>query len=118
MTGTPKGVIMSTLQLAKKPGGLQQIFRLLQTEYHIVKEDKWDDEVWGVIANERQCPVTKLFFLFAETDGWIADSVRDHLIKTRAWTDQPGHANRPIMEIDRTGIPHAFSIRKLIVNLM
>lgn len=77
-----------------------------------ITEDKWDDEIWGVAAEEEGEEKTKLVFLFGTGDHWVKDETRDALIKARAGRD--GVAG-PVMEVDGSGIPHGFCISKLRV---
>lgn len=90
-----------------------------------VTDDKWANDLWGArplqeaasdAMGERPAARTKLYFYWGENDHWIARSTRDTLIRTRGRTKSSrraslGEESKPLMEIDRQGVPHGFCIR-------
>ncbi|KAK1052503.1 hypothetical protein LTR12_015700 [Friedmanniomyces endolithicus] len=62
-------------------------------------------------------PLTRLYFYWSADDHWVAASTRDQLIATRGRNGSGkgavsslGEACKPVMEIDKHGIPHAFPV--------
>jgi len=62
-------------------------------------------------------PLTRLYFYWSADDHWVAASTRDQLIAARGRNgggnggiSSLGEACKPVMEIDRYGIPHAFPV--------
>jgi hypothetical protein len=105
------------------------------TEMNIIKSDRWDAEIWGAaIPSSAKAPPAKLAFLFADKDHWVANSTRDGLISRRGRLYQKGESQcqsphhsqgpdalpsppatddwKPLMEVDRTGLVHAFCISR------
>lgn len=76
-----------------------------------ITSDKWDDELWGAVNDQADgCSKTKLYFLFGSDDHWVANETRDALIAARGHTDGSDDKNKPVMETDLEGVPHAFCI--------
>lgn len=89
-------------------------------EMRSITQDRWDERVWGAsnscssAASGSASP--KLFFLFGRNDHWVADSTRDDLIAARAYREGEEDGRwKPKMEVDETGLPHGFCIRKFNV---
>ena len=91
-------------------------------------DDKWTDELWGVQTLRDAAPAdvsvgtiapaarTKLYFYWGQNDHWVAQSTRNELIRTRGRSRNGrrgslGGKHKPLMEIDRHGVPHGFCIR-------
>ena len=88
---------------------------LARDEMRVIGEDGWEEEVWGVVGEGKMGEGTVqkekgpwLRFLFGRDDHWVADEVRDGLMKRRA-----GGEGGVKMEIDEEGIPHSFCISEL-----
>ncbi|GAM86714.1 hypothetical protein ANO11243_047330 [Dothideomycetidae sp. 11243] len=112
ITGMPDEAAATTFRFLRSPNGIHQALHMLRFELAQMTIDKWDDEIWGVsesLSNPRD--KTKLFFYFADHDHWVANDTRDQLIAARASSAKMGEEDRPEMEVDRTGLPHAFCIR-------
>lgn len=117
ITGMPDDPANTTLKFLRSPMGIHQAIHLLRFELAAMTTDKWDDEIWGVTtADEKRanCTKTKLFFYFAQEDHWVAKHSRDQLIAARASTGKPDEEGRPRMEIDTTGIAHAFCLSEYL----
>ncbi|KAG8623740.1 hypothetical protein KVT40_008716 [Elsinoe batatas] len=110
VTGQPRDAASTTTSFLQSPHGVQQALTLARHELVDISVDKWDDEIWGVVAPASGTK-TKLFLYFAEEDHWIADETRDQIIAARAYSGKVGEEDRPFMEIDTNGVPHDFCIR-------
>jgi len=91
--------------------------------------DRWSDDLWGagpvpkaasaILTDSNVTRRPKLYFYWARNDHWVANTTRNHLIKTRGRKarnsgsppSSPGDENKPLMEIDKHGIPHGFCIK-------
>ena len=91
-------------------------------------DDKWTNELWGAHALHEATSAAiiegtvttvsspKLYFYWGQNDHWVAQSTRNELIRTRGRTsggrrDNAGEGSKPLMEIDKNGVPHGFCIR-------
>ncbi|KAF2157964.1 hypothetical protein K461DRAFT_317978 [Myriangium duriaei CBS 260.36] len=111
VTGMPDEAAQTTFEFLRSPRGVHQALHLLRFELAQMTTDKWDDEIWGVVEPAGGRGRTKLFFCFADDDHWVASETRDQLIAARAWSGNAGEEDRPEMEIDSMGLPHAFCLR-------
>jgi len=119
-----------TAAFLKSPLGVRQALYMAKYEMRQMADaDRWSDDIWGAptavsptIAVQRRRGTPKLFFYWGEDDHWVANTTRDALIGERAAArtlpDKTGikhggrpHDSRPVMEIDRRGIPHGFCVR-------
>lgn len=95
--------------------GLQQMLALARDELVHISTDKWDDDIWGIVAADaaatKNAQTAKLFLYFLEKDSWIADETRDMIVAARASTGKPGEEDKPFMEIDDNGVLHDFVSR-------
>ena len=83
-----------------------------------IVHDKWQDDLWGrdlldeqvmgQWSGSTQAERLNLFFLWGQHDHWVDNLIRDKLISTRAWRGGKEKDSRPWMEIDRSGLRHAF----------
>ncbi|KAF2008809.1 hypothetical protein BU24DRAFT_402604 [Aaosphaeria arxii CBS 175.79] len=83
--GFPADAARTTAGFLKSKGGVRQALFMARDEMVEIGEDKWGEEVWGAVSatagKRKGGPVLK--FLFAREDHWIADEVRDGIIKAR-----------------------------------
>lgn len=83
-------------------------------EMREITEDRWGDDIWGTSSPSDGHQSPYLYFLFGRKDYWVADRTRDALITARHTWDIAGRSHgvrgRVKMEIDDTGVPHAFCI--------
>ncbi|KAF2218785.1 hypothetical protein BDZ85DRAFT_65056 [Elsinoe ampelina] len=110
VTGQPPDAAFVTTSFLQSPNGVRQALTLARHELVDISADKWDDEIWGVVAPASGTK-TKLFLYFAEVDHWIADETRDQIIAARAYSGKVDEEDRPVMEIDTNEVPHDFCIR-------
>ncbi|EKG16170.1 hypothetical protein MPH_06607 [Macrophomina phaseolina MS6] len=115
----PPDAAAATAAFLKSPHGVRQALHMARDELQLITHDAWDADIWGAAE---QSPVgvarAKLFFLFGAKDHWVGDEGRDELIKTRArggGKSGRGGAKgaekwKPVMEIDKAGIPHGFCV--------
>jgi len=77
-------------------------------EMRQITTDKWDDDIWGAATPSKTGKErAKLFFYFGKNDHWVANHTRDDLFRLRGRVGGKDEW-KPVMEIDQTGIPHAF----------
>jgi hypothetical protein len=83
---------------------------MAKDELSQLTHDTWSDEFWAATAVPAS-QHTQLYFYWGENDHWVAAGTRDRLIAARARTSEPSsHAQKPVMEIDCHGLPHAFCL--------
>ncbi|MBE3047802.1 hypothetical protein IMZ48_35890, partial [Candidatus Bathyarchaeota archaeon] len=86
-------------------------------EMAAIAEDKWEDELWEILREDEESRfrVPKFFFLFAQTDHWVACETRDEFIakmKRHGEREGPEHEKgRTEIEVDSGRFPHAFSTK-------
>ncbi|MCJ1403168.1 hypothetical protein MMC11_006391 [Xylographa trunciseda] len=98
-----------TLEFLCSHKGVHQALYLARDEMQEITEDRWDEDLWGTNTVSPYSSKIKLVFYFGKSDHWVADHIRDELIKTRA--AQEGDSWKPKMIIDDEDIPHGFCIR-------
>ncbi len=86
---------------------------MAKDELREITEDSWDDEIWGASVPDTDSPRTKLIFYFGKKDHWVANHIRDDLIRARAFKEDQPDSLRPKMLVDNDGIPHAFCTGEL-----
>ncbi|RMY96787.1 hypothetical protein D0864_05052 [Hortaea werneckii] len=120
---------------------------MARDEMHEITDDKFSDDIWGTSGNaddegkvlqskasavvikqadasrdlHMRRPTTKLYFYWGKNDHWVADNTRDTILAARAQkaTDEPMlEKSKPVMEIDRNGIPHGFCLQRVHSNLV
>ncbi|KAJ9642941.1 hypothetical protein H2199_004463 [Coniosporium tulheliwenetii] len=85
VTGFPADAAAVTAAFIKSRWGVKQALHMAREEMQVITADTWDDEIWGAAAlSPSGLPRSKLFFLFAKQDHWVADETRDDLIRLRA----------------------------------
>ena len=88
-------------------------------ELREITTDTWHDNVWdrrSKAVDEIDRP--QLYLFWGDNDHWVKNSARDKIIHDHARLTGKSVADelgRPYMEVDRTGIPHDFCIRKWLV---
>ncbi|KAI7209820.1 hypothetical protein KC343_g9016 [Hortaea werneckii] len=127
--------------------GVRQALHMARDEMHEITDDKFSDDIWGTSGNaddegkvlqskasavvikqadasrdlHMRRPTTKLYFYWGKNDHWVADNTRDTILAARAQkaTDEPMlEKSKPVMEIDRNGIPHGFCLQRVHSNLV
>lgn len=100
----------------KSRDGVWQSIHLGLSEMEGIRGDIWGRELWEVAGDgdkgsegsEKKTSVkrkAKFFALYAKSDHWVADHIRDDFIHNRKDSGMR-------VEIDETGIPHAFCTRE------
>lgn len=129
ITGMSHEPATVTAEFVKSPHGVRQALHMAKDELAQLTHDQWDDDFWqgraaralskpaaGVsepVAGDDETPHTQLYFYWGADDHWIANTTRDNIIAKRAQTvSDPESAGKPIMEIDKHGIPHAFCLKQ------
>lgn len=135
ITGMPPGPAKVTAEFVKSPHGVIQALHMAKDELAQLTHDRWDDDFWeGRAASTLAQPAadvsepvagrgdgvadygtshTQLYFYWGADDHWIANTTRDKIIAKRARIqDDPNGAGKPVMEIDKHGIPHAFCLKQ------
>lgn len=118
-----------TAAFLKSPLGVRQALHMAKYEMRQMADaDRWSDDVWGTQpaaspadGAQRGQDAPKLFFYWGKDDHWVANTTRDALIRARAARTVPDETcikhgsrerdTRPVMEIDRQGLPHGFCVR-------
>ncbi|KAL9942158.1 hypothetical protein D7B24_006480 [Verticillium nonalfalfae] len=104
--GQSPAATKTTVDFLKSRDGVWQALHMGQDEMRVIAEDKWDDALWDLpAANRSSNPSPRFFFFFGENDHWVSNRFRDHFIASRTKHVDNGWAH---VEIDRTGLPHAF----------
>ncbi|KAJ9663005.1 hypothetical protein H2201_005883 [Coniosporium apollinis] len=112
VTGFPADAAAVTAAFIKSRWGVKQALHMAREEMQVITADTWDDEIWGAAAlSPSGLPRSKLFFLFAKQDHWVADETRDDLIRLRARRGDGEEEWKPKMEVDESGLVHGFCIR-------
>ncbi|KAK5121964.1 hypothetical protein LTR85_004536 [Meristemomyces frigidus] len=121
----PYDAARTTAAFIRSKHGVRQALFMAQHEMLQLTDDEWDSQLWGVRplqeaasaamgeSTVKPAATSKLYFYWGKDDHWIAKSTRDTLIRTRGRTRRLslGEENKPWMEIDKRGVPHAFCIR-------
>ncbi|KAI9050133.1 hypothetical protein LZ554_006274 [Drepanopeziza brunnea f. sp. 'monogermtubi'] len=114
VTRMPSEAVEVTTQFLKSRMGVWQALHMAKDEMDFIAEDRWDQDIWGI---EHEDPDSKsetppkLIFYFGQNDHWVADHTRDALIAARGREEGARKSSKPIMMIDKGGIPHGFCIR-------
>ncbi|KAI0427247.1 hypothetical protein F5Y09DRAFT_316837 [Xylaria sp. FL1042] len=102
--GFPPHAADVTTRWLKSRDGVWQSLHLGMDEMRVIREDKWDDELWE-IAQSSKSAIPKFYFFFGQKDHWVADRYRDAFIQKRS-----AQAERTRLIVDEGDIPHAFCI--------
>ncbi|KPI36969.1 uncharacterized protein AB675_6013 [Cyphellophora attinorum] len=105
--------VATTARFLQSPSAVRQSLELAKQELVSISKDDWGPEVWGTgpalqMGGLEQTQSPKLFFLFAQTDHWIADSTRDTILRGRARHD--GHGAFVVDE--KHGLKHAWCLEQ------
>lgn len=115
--------VNSTLALLSSPRGVRQMISLALEELRDIDEDKWGDDVWGLLPplgpssgeapEARERNHLKLRLYFGRNDHWVADSTRDGIIRRKTAAMQrlgleEGHGLKMVVCNDE--IAHSFCI--------
>lgn len=71
----------------------------------VIREDKWDDELWDIAESSSKSATPRFYFFFGRRDHWVADHYRDEFIQKRS-----PQTERTRIVVDEGDIPHAFCI--------
>ena len=97
------------------------MFRYLaRSELLEIDADKWSKTIWNRLEALRllttnQVDRPHLYFFWGNNDPWVENSTRDKIITNHAWrTDGSDNDDlgAPYMQVDGSGLPHDFCIRK------
>ncbi|KAI1273857.1 hypothetical protein F5Y07DRAFT_390981 [Xylaria sp. FL0933] len=102
--GFPPHAADVTTRWLKSRDGVWQSLHLGMDEMRVIREDKWDDELWD-IAQSSKSTIPKFYFFFGQKDHWVADRYRDAFIKKRS-----AQTERTRLIVDEGDLPHAFCI--------
>ncbi|KAI1774471.1 hypothetical protein F4818DRAFT_83948 [Hypoxylon cercidicola] len=96
-----------TVRWLKSRDGVWQTLHMGMDEMKVIREDRWDEELWEIAhdaeANHKVIP--KFFFFYGKKDEWVADHYRDEFIQKRQ-----KQVERTRVIVDEGDIPHAFII--------
>ncbi|KAJ3552172.1 hypothetical protein NPX13_g11176 [Xylaria arbuscula] len=102
--GFPPHAADVTTRWLKSRDGVWQSLHLGMDEMRVIREDKWDDELWD-IAKSSTSATPKFYFFFGRRDHWVADHCRDAFIQK-----QSTQTERIRIVVDEGDLPHAFCI--------
>lgn len=74
---TTNDALDTTLSFLIAPGAVEQSLSMAREEMQMIKEDTWDDELWGTGGG------LQWVLYFGQRDHWVCDESRDRLIKSR-----------------------------------
>ncbi|KAK5134882.1 hypothetical protein LTR08_005972 [Meristemomyces frigidus] len=128
ITFMPSDAARTTAAFIKSKHGVRQALYMAKHEMIQLTDDKWSTELWGADPLQEVASAAmgvgavtpparpKLHFYWGQNDHWVARSTRNELIRTRGRTrggrrGSLGEGSKPLMEIDRNGVPHGFCIR-------
>ncbi|KAI0598948.1 hypothetical protein F4775DRAFT_166411 [Biscogniauxia sp. FL1348] len=109
--GFPPRAADATARWLKTPDGVWQALHMGMDEMRVIRESRWDDELWGgVVADGAPVKTTtrmtpRFYFFFGRHDHWVSGQHRDDFIRRR---QQQTERTRIVM--DESDIPHAFCI--------
>jgi pimeloyl-ACP methyl ester carboxylesterase len=131
MTGFPEDAVRTVERFLKSPMGVRESMVMVRDELVTITEDRWGEEIWGAERaldgvgdgedggrSRAETQKTKMVFYFGDPDHYVDEGLRDALIRNRGrkmGKDGMGKGEeewRPRMEVDKMGVPHAFSLRK------
>ncbi|KAK6501931.1 hypothetical protein TWF481_009750 [Arthrobotrys musiformis] len=112
----------TTLSFLRSPTGVREALFLGRDELLNIKDDEWDDGVWG----DGNAGNTELVFYYGEKDHWVFDGEREKLIETRGrggvrWVETGGVVSdrwKPKMIVCEDGIRHSFCVSSEFSELM
>lgn len=108
----PPHIAQASAEFLKSPWGVHQALFMAKDEMHEIKEDTWDEAIWGSPDASSSASVP-LKFYFAENDVWVSSCARDALITSRGRSTSnaaPLDSWKPEMVIDDNKVSHAFII--------
>ncbi|KAH0542266.1 hypothetical protein FGG08_003293 [Glutinoglossum americanum] len=111
----PPHIAQATAEFLKSPWGVHQALFMARDEMHEIKEDIWDEAIWGSPDAPPSASVP-LKFYFAENDVWVPNRARDALIASRGISTSSAALLdpwKPSMIIDDNKVPHGFIIGNL-----
>ncbi|KAK6544143.1 hypothetical protein TWF694_000850 [Orbilia ellipsospora] len=117
----------ATVDFLKSPRGIRQGILLGRDELLGIKDDVWDESVWGDESNAS----TELVFYFGHKDHWVFDEEREKLIEKRgrggrSWVEDEGDLVvvegkdgwKPRMMVCEEGVRHSFCVSAQLSELM
>ncbi|KAI0505155.1 hypothetical protein F5B22DRAFT_535666 [Xylaria bambusicola] len=102
--GFPPHAADVTTRWLKSRDGVWQALHLGMDEMRVIREDKWDNELWDIDQSSKSA-IPRFYFFFGRRDHWVADHYRDAFIKKRSEQDK-----RTRLIVDEADLPHAFCI--------
>lgn len=108
--GFPPHAATVTTKFLKSRDGVWQALHMGMDEMQVIREDKWDEELWDITREAEQQssrPIPKFFFFFGKNDHWVASHLRDDFIEKRS-----KQSERIKFMVDEGNLPHAFCIRE------
>ncbi|KAH6889716.1 hypothetical protein B0T10DRAFT_39262 [Thelonectria olida] len=96
-----------TARWLKSRDGVHQAIHLGLSELEMIREEKWEEELWEVTEehdDERETP--KFWMFYGREDHWVANWARDALIEKRREHGERGGRTR--IMVAEGDIPHAF----------
>ncbi|KAH0559719.1 hypothetical protein GP486_003769 [Trichoglossum hirsutum] len=110
----PPHAAQTSAEFLKSPWGVRQALFMAKDEMREIKEDIWDEAIWGSPDTTSSSASVPLKFYFAENDVWVSNRARDALIASRGRSTSSSAAPldswKPAMIIDDNKIPHGFVI--------
>ena len=82
---------------------------MARDEMNQIREDRWDEDIWGAATPSLGSPRPKLAFNFGANDHWVDDRTRDKMIALKGRKGE-GETWKAKMMIDEDNIPHSFCI--------
>ncbi|KAF8430342.1 hypothetical protein EV426DRAFT_581091 [Tirmania nivea] len=74
---TTNDALDTTFSFLTVSGAVEQSLSMAREEMHMIKEDTWDNEIWGTGGE------LEWVLYFGQGDSWVCDESRDKLIKNR-----------------------------------
>lgn len=125
--GATDEAVGTTVSFLKSGNGVRECLGMAKDEMSEIKEDRWGEEVWGVVQggvdgdDERKdgfenAKVGKLkepaelVFYFARKDHWIADQTRDVIIRMRGGRQE--NAGPKMIVAEDEELVHGWCIRQ------
>ncbi|KAI5468045.1 hypothetical protein BGZ63DRAFT_344156 [Mariannaea sp. PMI_226] len=94
-----------TARWLKSRDGVHQAIHLGLSELEMIREEKWEEELWEVAEDSEEGP-PKFFMFYGREDHWVANWARDELIERRRKHGERG--GRTKIMVAEGDIPHAF----------
>ena len=90
--------------------GVRQSIFLGISEMENIREEKWEEELWEVAEEDDGRDLPKFWMFYGQGDHWVAERVRDEFLERRREHGERGGRTR--VQVDESGLPHAFCTRE------